>query len=274
MFILNKTYLETDQTTLAWSLPSVSRTCCLWFLVSLPPSMTYNPHSEVMQPCLVSSDSNFFYHPSTYSNSLEAACFLAKWLLLHKKQLLADLCGLLVSYSPSLMTSKHSSPCFAFAGNVLYWTQLNSASSTWSCLICCFCSLIISTYCVSTLTFCKGGAMSQSADTADADADEDVDVVLESLSYSCPPTIFDEQCKVNVIVGVLIWKKMKSCVAYLWLTQSLLTNVQMAWLNLKWKHVIFPAVTSEIQRNSICIFFVWFKTKNIVCIMVISVVVI
>jgi hypothetical protein len=46
--------------------------------------------------------------------------------------------------------------------------------------------------------------MSQSADTADADADEDVDVVLESLSYSCPPTIFDEQCKVNVIVGVLI----------------------------------------------------------------------
>ncbi len=56
--------------------------------------------------------------------------------------------------------------------------------------------------------------MSQSADTTDADADEDVDVVLESICFSCPPTIVDEQCKVNVMVGVLIWKKMKSCVAY------------------------------------------------------------
>ena len=49
--------------------------------------------------------------------------------------------------------------------------------------------------------------MSQSADTADAYADEDVDVVLESLCFSCPPTIVDEQCKVNLIVGVLILKK-------------------------------------------------------------------
>jgi hypothetical protein len=46
--------------------------------------------------------------------------------------------------------------------------------------------------------------MSQSPDTAYADADEDVAVVLESLCFSCPPTIVDEQCKVNVIVGVLI----------------------------------------------------------------------
>jgi hypothetical protein len=46
--------------------------------------------------------------------------------------------------------------------------------------------------------------MSQSADTADANADEDVVVVLESLCFSCPPTIVDEQCKFNVIVGVLI----------------------------------------------------------------------
>ena len=49
--------------------------------------------------------------------------------------------------------------------------------------------------------------MSQSADTADVDADADeyhVDVVLDSLCFSCPPTIVDEQCKVNVIVGVLI----------------------------------------------------------------------
>ncbi len=76
--------------------------------------------------------------------------------------------------------------------------------------------------------------MSQSADTADAnaDADEDVDV-LDSLCFSCPPTIVDEQCKVNLIVGVLILKKMKSCVAYLLLTQPFQTNVQMACLDLK-----------------------------------------
>ncbi len=49
--------------------------------------------------------------------------------------------------------------------------------------------------CVSALTFCKHGAMSQSADTADAnaDADEDVDVMLDSLCFSCPPTIVIEQ---------------------------------------------------------------------------------
>ncbi len=57
--------------------------------------------------------------------------------------------------------------------------------------------------------------MSQSADTADADtdADEDVDVVLDSLCFSFPPTIVVEQRKVNLIVGVLILKKMRSCVA-------------------------------------------------------------
>ncbi len=44
--------------------------------------------------------------------------------------------------------------------------------------------------------------MSQSADTADAnaDADKDVDVVLDSLHFSCPPTIATEQCKLNLIV--------------------------------------------------------------------------
>ncbi len=95
-------------------------------------------------------------------------------------------------------------PLLAIAGNVLYRTRLNSASSSLSSLICCFCSSIIPTYCVSTLTFHRGGVLSQSADTADADADADVYVVLESICFSCPPTIIDEQCKVNVIVGVLI----------------------------------------------------------------------
>ncbi len=54
--------------------------------------------------------------------------------------------------------------------------------------------------------------MSQSgADTADAEPDEDVVVVLESLCFSCPPTIVDGQCKVNVVVGVLIRKKEELC---------------------------------------------------------------
>jgi hypothetical protein len=53
--------------------------------------------------------------------------------------------------------------------------------------------------------------MSQSADTADAnaDADKDVDVVLDSLCFSCPPTIVIEQRKLNLIVGMLILKKNK-----------------------------------------------------------------
>ncbi len=77
--------------------------------------------------------------------------------------------------------------------------------------------------------------MSQSTDTADADADadEDVDIVLDSLCFSCPPTIVIEQCKLNLIVGVLILKKMSSCVAYLLLTQPFWTNVRKACLDLK-----------------------------------------
>ncbi len=79
----------------------------------------------------------------------------------------------------------------AIAGNVLYQTQLTEASSSWSCLICCFCSSFIATYCVSTLTFHKDGAISQSADTADAnaDADKDEDVVLDSLVFHVLPPL-------------------------------------------------------------------------------------
>jgi hypothetical protein len=77
--------------------------------------------------------------------------------------------------------------------------------------------------------------MNQSADTADANADayKDVNAVLDSLCFSCPPTIVLKQCKLNLMVGVLILKKMRSCVAYLWLTQPFQTNVQMACLDLK-----------------------------------------
>jgi hypothetical protein len=42
-----------------------------------------------------------------------------------------------------------------------------------------------------------------------------------------------EQCKLNLIVGVLILKKMRSCVAYLWLTHPFRTNVHKACLDLK-----------------------------------------
>ncbi len=86
-------------------------------------------------------------------------------------------------------------PLLAFPGNVLYWTQLNSASSSLSSFICCFCSSIIPTSYVSTLTFCKGGAMSQFADTADADADEDVDVVLESICFHVLPPLLMNNAK-------------------------------------------------------------------------------
>ncbi len=48
------------------------------------------------------------------------------------------------------------------------------------------------------------------------------------------------------------WKKMRSCVSYLWLTQPFQTNVWTACFDLKWWHVIFPAATSDVQRNSIC----------------------
>ncbi len=127
MFKLNKTYLESAQINLAWSLPSVSRTYRVWFLVSLPPSMTFHPHPEVMQPFLVSSNTNFFYHPSTYSNSLEA---LVSWP--NGSSFIRSNC-LLISVvcwgqnPPSLMTSKHSSPCLHLLA-MLYighnWTQL------------------------------------------------------------------------------------------------------------------------------------------------------
>ncbi len=83
----------------------------VWDLIIIASQYDFPSTARGNATFLVSSDTNFFYHPFTYSNSLESSCFLTKWLLLHKKQLLADICGLLGSYSPSLMTSKHSFPC-------------------------------------------------------------------------------------------------------------------------------------------------------------------
>ncbi len=218
--------------------------------------------TTVMQPFLVSSDTNFVYHPSTYSNSLEGSCFLAKWLILHKKQLLADLCGLLQSYSSSLMSSKHSSHCLHFLARFYIghdWTQLVLPEAL---LICCFCSSIIPTYCVLTLTFHKGCAMSQSSDTADTNADEDVDVMLESICFSCPPTIVDEQCKVNVIVGVLIWKTMKSCVAHLWLTSY--SGPMCKCLALIWNEIMSFSSSDfwNTEEFNMHIFWVFWNQEN------------
>ncbi len=162
----------------------MSRTCCLWLLVSLPPSMTFHPQPEVMQPFfiiwhkhLLSSlhllqlfGSILFPGQMAYLTFVATACWFM-WSI-----------GVILTFFDDLKTFL---TLLAIAGNVLYQTQLNSASSSWSSLIYCFCSSFIPTYCVSTLTFRKDGAMSQSADTADADADadEDVDVVLGSLCF-------------------------------------------------------------------------------------------
>ncbi len=229
--------------------------------------MTFHPHPEVMQPILVSYNTNFFYHPSTYSNSLEASCFLAKWLLLHKKQLLADLCGLLGSYSPSLMTLKYSSPCLhLLAMDMIELSQLFLKLFNLLFLFCnypnisCINPDILQRWCnvlVCRHSWCwcwwRRGYC--------------VGITLFFMSsHHCWWTM-----QIQRDSGCVDLKKMKSCVTCLWLTQSFWTNVQMACLNLKWKSVIFPAATSEIQRNSICIFFGCFKTKKIVCILVISV---
>ncbi len=153
--------------------------------------MTFHPHQQVVQPFLISSDMHFFYHPSTYSNSLEAVVSRQ-----NSFSYISSNCLLIyVVYwgRTHLLWWPQNIPYPACnCGNVLYQTQLTEASSSWSCLICCFCSSFIPTYCVS--------ATSQSVDTADADADayNDVDVVLDSLCFLCPPTIVIEQCKLNI----------------------------------------------------------------------------
>jgi hypothetical protein len=112
--------------------------------------------------------------------------------------------------------------------------------------------------------------MSQSADTNYANAGEDVDVVLESLCFSCPPTIVDEQCKVNVIVGVLTRKNEELCSLSL-VDTVILEQCANDLPQFEMKSCFFLAGTSEIPRNLMCIIFGCFKTKKIVWIPVISV---
>ncbi len=161
-------------------------------------------------------------------------------------------------------------PLLAFAGNVLYQTQLNSASSSWTCLICCFCSSIIPTYCVSTLTFRKG--------------DANVPICRHRWCwcwwrYRCCVGInlffmSSHHCwwtiQIQCDSGCVDLKKMKSCVAYLWLT-VIPEQCANGLPQLEMKSCLFPAATSEILRYFICIFLGCFKTKKIVCILVISV---
>ncbi len=141
--------------------------------------------------------------------------------------------GVIVTFFDDLKTFL---TLLAIAGNVLYQTQLNSASSSWSCLTCCFCFLIYPNI------FCINPDISQRW------CNEPVcrhswcqcwcwwrcRCYVGLTCFACPPTIVIEQCKLNLIVGVLFLKKMKSCVDYLWLTQTFWTNVQMACLDLKW----------------------------------------
>ncbi len=126
-------------------------------------------------------------------------------------------------------------PLLAFAGNVLYRTWLNSSSSSWSCLICCFCSSILCInpdisqrwynvpncrhrwcWCWWRCRCCVG-----------------INSFFIS-SHHCWWTM-QSQCD-SGCVGL---KKMKIRVAYLWMTQSFWTNVQMACLDLKLIHVFF-----------------------------------
>ncbi len=112
--------------------------------------------------------------------------------------------------------------------------------------------------------------MSQSAHTADADANEDVDVVLESICFSCPCTIVDEQCKVNVIVGVLIWKNEELCSLSLVDTAILVPMCKwLAWIEKITCHFSSSDFwnTQEFDMHILCVF----KTKKIVCILAISV---
>ncbi len=115
--------------------------------------------------------------------------------------------------------------------------------------------------------------MSQSADTADADddADEDVDVVLESLCFSCPPTIVDETIQSQCDRGCVDLKINEELCSLSLVDTVTLDKCANGLPQFEMKSCLFPPATSEILRNSICIFLGCFKTKKIVCILVISV---
>jgi hypothetical protein len=124
----------------------------------------------------------------------------------------------------------------AIAGNVLYQTQLTEASSSWSCLICCFCSSFILTYCVSPVTFlqrwCNEPVCRPSWCWCWCWWRCRCSVGFTLFFMSSHHCYWSMQTQSDS--GVLILKKMRCCVDYLWLTQPFWTNVQMACLDLKW----------------------------------------
>ncbi len=204
---------------------------------------------------------------STYSNSLEASYFLAKWLLLHKKQLLADLCGLLVDTRLLWWPQNILPPaCICWQFSILDTIELSQFFLKLFNLLLLFLNYP-NILCINPDTsqrWCNVPFCRHSWCRCWWRCRCCVGITLFFMSsHHCWWTVqsqFDSGC--------VDLKMMKSCcVAYLWLTQSLWTNVQMACLNWKWKHVIFPAGTSEVQRNLMCIFFGCFKIKKIVCIL-------
>jgi hypothetical protein len=99
--------------------------------------------------------------------------------------------------------------------------------------------------------------MNQSADTADADADtdEDVDVVLDSLCFSCPPTIIIEKRKLNLIVSVLFLKKKVELCSLSLVDTAISDQCANGLPRFEMITCHFPAATSDVQRNLICISF-------------------
>ncbi len=186
---------------------------------------------------LFSSDTNFFHHPSIYSDALVAFYLPAKWLLVHKKQLLADLPGPLGSALTFFNDCTTFFPLLAFAGNVLYPMWLNSTIFPEGVIflflflnhpnIWCINADIWQWWCtfpVCRHTWCWWRCSY-------------VKIVLSFMpSHHCWWTMQDDCQCVNST-------KNEEIHSLLGLAQSILTNVQMAFLNSKWNIVIVPAMT-------------------------------
>ncbi len=98
--------------------------------------------------------------------------------------------------------------------------------------------------------------MSQSADTADAnaEADEDVDVVLESLCFSCPPTIVYWTMQTYSDSGYVDFEENEELCSLSLVNTAILdqcANGLPIFEMITTCH--FPVVTPDVQRNSICL---------------------